>query len=137
MEENIVKGLGAPLGQLSPLVLAYMGDVLYEMKIREHVVRKNPLLKISDIHKAVTGFARAESQAKAVLSLQEELTEEEWDIVKRGRNQKPTGIPKKASVSEYRYATGFEALLGALYHEGKLERAEEIIAKAIKIIEEN
>lgn len=119
---------------MSPLILAYIGDALYEVYIRTYIVHEYKG-KVHDLHKIATRFVKASGQANIAHSLKEELTEREWDIIKRGRNQKSGSVPKNANISDYKYATGFEYLIGYLYLMGKNERLEEIIAKAIGVIE--
>ncbi len=124
------------LRTMSPLVFAYIGDAIYEIYIRTYIINKYKL-KVNELHKMSTDFVKAESQSKIVHALEAELTEEEWKIVKKGRNQKSGTAAKNASITDYRYATGFECLLGYLYLSGEKERVEEIISRAIEIIEES
>ncbi|WIF95614.1 Mini-ribonuclease 3 [Caminicella sporogenes] len=119
-----------------PLILAYIGDALYEVYIRTYIVYKYEG-KVHEFHKLAIKFVKASGQAQIVHALQNQLTEEEWSIVKKGRNQKSATIPKNANISDYRYATGFESLLGYLYLKGDKERINEIISEAIKIIEKD
>ncbi|MCD6436073.1 MAG: Mini-ribonuclease 3 [Clostridiales bacterium] len=121
------------LRRMSPLKFAYLGDAIYEFYIRNYalVVNKN---KIHEINKFVVKFVRASAQAYAVMELKKFLTEDEWLIVKRGRNQKTASHPKNANVSEYKYATGFETLIGYLYLKQEKDRVERIISKAIVLI---
>lgn len=119
---------------INPLVLAYIGDALYEIYIRNYIVHKYEG-KVHDFHRIATRFVKASGQAKIVHVLENEFSEEEWKIIKKGRNQKSATIPKNASISDYRYATGFECLLGYLYLKGEEERIDEIIARAIEIVE--
>ncbi|WXR60426.1 ribonuclease III domain-containing protein [Peptostreptococcaceae bacterium AGR-M142] len=132
MAQNIEDKKDANL--ISPVVLAYMGDSVYEIYIRKHVLLNNINFKVNDIHKAVVGYVRASAQAKALNAIMDDLTEEELKIFKRGRNQK-TGVPKNANVGEYRIATGFEALLGYLYIKNQDERLDFLIKKSIEAIE--
>lgn len=123
------------LRTMSPLVFAYIGDALYEIYIRTYIVHKYKV-KVNELHKISTKFVKAAAQAKIVHAIEDELTEEEWKMIKRGRNQKSGSVAKNASITDYKYATGFECLLGYLYLLGETERLEEIISKAIKIIED-
>ncbi|SKC87632.1 Mini-ribonuclease 3 [Maledivibacter halophilus] len=124
------------LKTISPLVFAYIGDALYEIYIRSYIVCKYKL-KVNELHKISTEFVKASAQAKIVHALESELSEEEWKMVKKGRNQKSASTAKNASITDYKYATGFECLLGYLYLLRKTERIEEIISNAIKIIEKD
>lgn len=123
------------LRTMSPLVFAYVGDALYEIYIRRYIVHKYKF-KVNELHKISTKFVKASAQAKIVHALEDELTEEEWKMVKKGRNQKSGSVAKNASITDYKYATGFECLLGYLYLLEKTERLEKIISKAIQVIEE-
>lgn len=120
---------------MHPLKLAFIGDAVYENYIRTYLV----LTKNVSTHKIAmesSKYVKAVAQNKIVRALQSLLTEDEWDIVIRGRNQSPKTIPKNASVGEYRYATGFEALVGHLALMRSEERLDEIIKASIRIVEE-
>lgn len=112
--------------QFSSLVLAYMGDAVYEKYVREYVIKQghcnNGLL-----HKKSIKYVSAKGQASALKKLEEILTEEEKDVVRRGRNSNPHSTAKNADIVEYKYATGFEALIGYLYLTEQTERLEEIV----------
>ena len=112
-----------------------MGDAAYEDRVRAHVIRKCPTLKVNELHKEAVKYVKASAQAYAVLELmkQEQLSEDEVSVVKRGRNH-ASNAPKNANVAEYKYATGFEALLGYLYFSSLTDRMEEIIDKSIELI---
>ena len=122
---------------MSPLVLAYLEDTVYESYIREHLIRQNINKKVNDLHKLAIQYSKAKAQATIIHELQDELTEEEMRIFKRGRNQKPHTSPKNADIIDYKCATGFEALIGYLYLSEDQERLEYIIQKSIQIIEQN
>ena len=122
---------------MSPLVLAYLGDTVYESYIIEHLIRQNINKKVNDLHKLAIQYSKAKAQATIIHELQDELTEEEMRIFKRGRNQKPHTSPKNADIIDYKCATGFEALIGYLYLSEDQERLEYIIQKSIQIIEQN
>lgn len=124
------------IGQMSPLVWAYMGDAVYEKFIREYVIRQG-LCKNGLLHRKSIKYVSAKAQSKIVHQLEEDnyLTEEEKDIVRRGRNSNPHSTAKNANIIDYKYATGFEALIGWLYLEEKNERLEEILNYCIKIHE--
>lgn len=110
----------------SPVVLAYIGDAIYEVVIRTIVV-SNGNAKVSSLHKQSAKLVKASAQAEMMKELRPELTEEELLIYKRGRNAKPYSVAKNASVKDYRVATGFEALMGYLYLSGQTERMLELI----------
>ncbi len=110
----------------SPLTLAYIGDAIFELVVRTVLVeRKNT--QAEKLHKAATKIVKAETQALLIEAIKEELTEEELAVYKRGRNAKAVTRAKNATMSEYRRATGFEALMGYLYLKGDIERMIELI----------
>ena len=111
---------------LSPLTWAYVGDCVYELYIRTNLVNKTNL-KPHKLHIETIKHVKAKAQAKLLEQLQEVLTEEEKNIVRRGRNAESHHLPKNANVQEYRYATAFEALIGYLYVTKKTKRLKEIL----------
>ena len=114
----------------SPLTLAYIGDAVYDLIIRTVVVgRANRAA--SALHKKTSGFVKAKTQSDVVEVLIPHLTEEEMEIYKRGRNAKSHTMAKNASVSDYRRATGFEALVGYLYLTGNFDRILQLVTKGI------
>ena len=122
---------------ISPLVLAYLGDTVYESYVREYLIRKNINKKVNDLHKSAIKYVNAKAQATVIHAIEEELTEDEERIYKRGRNQKSHTSPKNADIIDYKHATGFEALIGYLYLDKNHKRLEYIISKGIKIVEDN
>ncbi len=125
----------ATIRMMNPLKLAYIGDAVFELYIRTYLVNK-VVLTPHEMSKLAIKYVKASSQATMVNGLKEDLTEEEWTMVKRGRNQKTPTVPKNALMSDYRYATGFETLMGYLYLMGKEERLIEIISMGIKYVED-
>ncbi len=123
--------------QLSPLVLAYIGDAYYEMVVRTYVVSAGNM-QVEKLHKKVTGLVRASSQAAIARHYvdTEEFTEDELAVFKRGRNSKSHTMPKNAEPADYRRATGLEAVIGFLYLDGQAKRAEELILKGIEYLAE-
>lgn len=128
---NSEKWQDAEVRMLSPLQLAYIGDAVYELFVRSYIMLQNNL-KVNDLHKEAVKFVKAKAQAQIILALETQLTEEEWGIVKRGRNAKINSAPKNANLSEYRYATGFESLIGYLYLTGQDDRLSHIFEVAVK-----
>lgn len=120
---------------MSPLVLAYLGDTVYESYIREYLITKNINKKVNDLHKSAIKYVKAKAQATIIHNIEQELTEEELRIYKRGRNQKSHTSAKNADIIDYKCATGFEALIGYLYLSKQTERLDYIINKGIEIIE--
>lgn len=115
---------------LSPLQLAYIGDAVYEVLIRTYLI-ENMNVSVNELHVEAIKFVKAKAQADIIHSLEDYLTEEEWSIVKRGRNAKSHTVPKNANISDYRYATGFEALIGYLYLIDNKERIYELFEKIV------
>ena len=111
---------------LSPLTWAYIGDCVYELYIRTELINKTNL-KPHKLHIASIQYVKAEKQAEILHNIYEELTEEEKDIVRRGRNTENHHLPKNSNVQEYMYSTAFEALIGYLYLTRKDERLKEIL----------
>lgn len=108
-------------GAYSPLVLAYIGDAVYELLIRTRVVNRGSM-QVSKMHKKSAGLVKAQAQADMIKVLQEELTPQEQAVYKRGRNAKSASTAKNATMIDYRMATGFEALIGYLYLNEEHER---------------
>ncbi len=118
--------------QLSPLTLAYIGDGIYDIIIRTMIVEKGNA-PVNKLHNTVSGFVKAQTQMEMITKLEERLTEEEHDIYKRGRNAKSYTSAKNASKSDYRMATGFEALIGYLYLKGDMDRIMELVKEGISL----
>jgi ribonuclease-3 family protein len=121
------------LGSLSPLVLAYVGDSVFELYIRT-MLATHEKGSVNKLHRAATGYVKSGAQAKIARDVSEILNEKEKDILRRGRNVHSGYVPKNAVVTEYRYATGFEALLGYLYLSGSTERLNEILKFSVSVI---
>ena len=121
------------LNSYSSASLAYLGDCALEICVREYLVRELGLSSSAKLNKAALDFVRAPKQAEAMKNILPLLDEEEEAVFKRGRNVGHTNTPKSATVSEYRSATGMEALFGWLHLLGKNERIRELFAAAYKI----
>ncbi len=115
---------------MSPLVWAYVGDSVYELFIRTHLVETTKL-KPHKLHIEAIKHVKAQAQAKKLEKLQDFLTEEEKEIVRRTRNTENHHLPKNADSSDYMYATAFEGLIGYLYLTNQKERLNEILNKCI------
>lgn len=109
----------------SPLALAYIGDGVFDLVIRSLVVGKGNT-KASQLHYQTSHIVKAETQAKIIEALESDLTEEEANVYRRGRNAKSPTMAKNASVIDYRKATGFEALVGYLYLKDDFIRVVEL-----------
>lgn len=119
--------------QLNPLVLAYVGDAVYEMFIRIYLVSENNDMSAHKLHVNAISYVKAQSQSNYILDLISNLNEEEQWIFKRGRNAKSATSPKNADIIDYRNATGFEALIGYLYLTEQLDRVNYIFREIIKL----
>ena len=114
----------------SPLVLAYIGDGVYELYVRSKLIDEHSDMPPNKLHILATTHVKASAQSNAMLLIEPILSEDELTIYKRGRNAKSATVPKNADVSEYRRATGFEALIGYLYLSEKEQRLNEIMGIA-------
>ena len=123
--------------RLNPLQLAFLGDGVFELFIRGYLLSDNTALNVHKLHKEAITYVKAHGQSEIVKAIEKELAEEELYIYKRGRNAKSATVPKNADVTEYRFATGFEALVGYLYLIDNEERLEFILKKSIDIISQD
>lgn len=128
-------GKQTPAREFSPLTLAFIGDGVYELYVRCHIAEAANA-PAGRLHKEAVKFVKASAQAQAIKDIEEVLTEEELWIFKRGRNAKSPTVPKNADVTDYRLATGFEALIGYLYLEGRTQRLSQICSLAMKSVAE-
>ncbi len=119
---------------LQPAVLAFIGDAVFSLFIRERLIIKKRG-NSHQLHILATEYVKAASQSKISKSLMDTFTEEEAYIFRRGRNTKSTTIPKNADVQDYKYATGLEALFGYLYLIKQRERLHQLMGQAADIIE--
>jgi len=115
---------------MSPLVWAYVGDSVYEVFIRTHLVETTKL-KPHKLHIEAIKYVKAKAQAEMIEKLQDILTDKEKEIVRRTRNTENHHVPKNANPTDYMYATAFEGLIGYLYLSGQKERLNEILNKCI------
>ena len=111
---------------LSPLTWAYVGDCVYELYIRTNLVNKTSL-KPHKLHIETIKYVKAKAQAETLKKIEDKLTEEEKEIVRRGRNTENHHLPKNSNVQEYMYATAFESLIGYLFLTRKTKRLKEIL----------
>lgn len=115
--------------------LAYLGDAVYEVRVRRMLLERGPL-NVDKIHKTAVRYVSASGQAKAVKRLMDGfLTEEEVKLVKRARNHRTSSRPRGSNPREYKLATGFEALVGYLEVVGDFERLDEVFDEAVRTIE--
>ena len=113
---------------INVMTLAYIGDAIYEVYIREHLI-KNGIAKVDELQKEAIKYVSAKSQAKILSYLIDNnlLTDIELDVVRRGRNYKRASHPKNTDIITYKMSSGFEAMIGYLYLSDNKERIDEII----------
>ena len=118
------------VNMMSPLTWAYVGDAVYELYIRTHLVNKTNL-KPHKLHIEAIKYVKAQSQAQALKKIEVNLTEKEKEIVRRGRNTENHHVAKNASVQDYMYSTAFEALIGYLYLSNQEKSINELVEMII------
>ncbi len=116
--------------QYSPLTLAYIGDAAYELVVRTVLVSRANT-QVNKLHHAASNLVKAETQSRMIDVLEPHFTPEEEHIYKRGRNAKSYTSAKNASITDYRRATGFEAVMGYLYLKGEFTRMLDLIKLGI------
>lgn len=121
------------INQLSPLVWAYVGDCVYELYVRTYLVETTKL-NPHKLHIEAIKYVKAGAQRNALENIMDKLTNEEKDIVRRGRNTQNHHLPKNSNVQEYMYSTAFEGLIGYLYLCKRFDRVKEIINLASKFL---
>lgn len=122
--------------EYSPLDLAYIGDCIFDLVIKSLVLNEGNQ-QVQKLHQKTSAIVQASSQSKMMRVLQEALTEEEHQIYKRGRNSKTVSPAKNQSVTDYRRATGFEALMGYLYLKKDWKRMLELIKLGLDNLEKS
>ena len=121
--------------ELNPLQLAYVGDTLHDLYVRSLLVSRK--MSVGAMHRQAVKMVSAAAQAAMLTAIENELTEQEADITRRGRNaQAKHAAPKHADPADYAHATGLEALWGYLYVTGQTQRLDELITLAIARTEE-
>lgn len=123
--------------QLNSLALAYVGDAVYEIYVRRHLLQSGKV-KPNHLHREGTKYVSAKAQCQVLFRMMDEslLSEEELAVVMRGRNAKSGTVPKNTDVQTYHYSTAFEALMGFLYLTEAIKRLEELILMSFSIVEE-
>lgn len=119
---------------ISPLVFAYIGDSVYDLIIKSILVGRGNI-PVNKLHKKASDLVKAQSQVRMYESVKDVLSEDEVAIFKRGRNAKSYTSAKNASKIDYRMATGYEALIGYLYMEDKIDRIYELVKKGLEEVE--
>lgn len=120
----------------SPLTLAYIGDSIYDLIIRTMLVERGNS-QVNKLHHRASALVKASAQKEIMQTIEPMLTEEEHGYYKRGRNAKSFTTAKNASISEYRIATGFEALIGFLYLTDQMDRLFELVREGTKHLTEH
>ena len=113
--------------QLSPLVLAYIGDSIFDLVIKTYLLDTKGNMQVNKLNRFASNIVKAQSQSGMIGIIEPLLSPAEEAVYKRGRNAKSYTSAKNASISDYRRATGFEALMGYLYLEGEYERMIQLI----------
>lgn len=123
--------------QMKSLNLAYIGDAVYELHVRQFLLESGQV-KPNDLHQKAVTYVSGKAQAAIVLNWLDSgyLTKEEIHIVKRGRNAKSGSVPKRLDVQTYRYSTGFEALIGYHYLLKNEQRLRELLQQSIQFVNE-
>ena len=121
--------------EYSPLTLAYIGDSIYDLIIKSLVVNEGNR-QVQKLHKETSMRVQASAQSKMMRAIQEHLTEEEHAVFKRGRNAKSVSPAKNQSITDYRRATGFEALMGYLYLKKEWKRILELVKIGLESMDE-
>ena len=124
--EPLVRAAG-----LSPATLAYVGDAVFELFIRERLLKADTDATAHALHRRATALVRASTQARIAHAAIGLLTPEERDILRRGRNAHCGRVPAGAKVTEYRLATGLESLIGFLHLSGRTERLRVLLTAAV------
>lgn len=119
----------------SPLTLAYIGDSIYDLIIKSLVINQGNR-QVNKLHKETSMYVQASTQSLMMRAMQEELTEEEQAVYKRGRNAKSVSPAKNQSITDYRRATGFEALLGYLYLKKEWKRMLDLVKIGLDSLKE-
>ena len=132
-QEVSEQGVSDDTPELSPLALAYVGDSIYDFRVRDYLCRRYQVnLNRVNIRKTKLVCAKAQSDLMGFLIEEKLLTEEELSLYRRARNHKSQSHSKNSSIADYRRATGFEALLGYLYYAGKISRLISLVEQGLE-----
>ena len=133
--ENALQLQEVDTNSYSPLTLAYIGDCIYDLIIKSLVVSKGNR-PVQKLHQETSTYVQAAAQSKMMRTMQNALTEEEHAVYKRGRNAKSVSPAKNQSVTDYRRATGFEAVIGYLYLKKEYKRIVDLVKVGLESLEE-
>lgn len=136
MSERILEKIdGREAGLKNPIVLAYVGDTVYDLYVRTALVKRTQL-HVNELNHRAAGVVNARAQALAAERLAEIFTEQEAEVFRRGRNAKVGSVPKNMEVADYHKATGLEAVMGYLFLTGQQERMDELMEAVLEQFEE-
>lgn len=116
---------------MNPVTLAYLGDAVHQLYVRQYLLSQKKQ-KPNELHQQAIKYVSAKAQAKALNDLRPMLTEEELEMVKRGRNAKSGHVPKNQDVLDYRHSTAFECLVGYLFSKEEYERLDKLLRKTLE-----
>lgn len=120
--------------EYSPLTLAYIGDSIYDLIIKSLVINEGNK-QVQKLHRMTSSLVQASAQSRMMRTIQEHLTEDEHAVYKRGRNAKSISPAKNQSITDYRRATGFEALMGYLYLKKEWKRMLDLVKIGLDSLE--
>lgn len=135
LTDAIIEGLDlkkANPKRLSPLVLAYIGDCVYDLIIKTYLLDRKGNMPVNKLNKMASGLVKAQTQSELIGIIEDKLTDAEEAVYKRGRNAKSYTSAKNATIGDYRRATGFEALIGYLYLNDEYSRMVELVKIALQ-----
>lgn len=133
--EQVLQLKEVDVNSYSPLVLAYIGDCVYDLIIKSMVINGGNK-QVHKLHEETSGYVQASTQSLMMRTMQQHLTEEEHAIYRRGRNAKSVSPAKNQSITDYRRATGFEAVLGYLYLKKEYQRLMELVKIGLDSLKE-
>ncbi len=136
--DQIREVLGLPetdVDSYSPLVLAYLGDCVYDLIIKSMVVSRGNK-QVHRLHEETSSYVQASAQSRMMRAMQPHLTEEEHAIYRRGRNTRSVSAAKNQTITDYRRATGFEALVGYLFLKKRYARLMQLVKIGLDSLEE-
>ena len=133
--EELFQVQAGDIRQYSPLTLAYIGDCIYDLVIKSLVLYKGNK-PVHAMHEETSKYVQASAQSQMMRKMQEYLTKEEHAVYRRGRNTRSVSAAKNQSITDYRRATGFEALLGYLYRKKEWKRLLELVKIGLDSLEE-
>ena len=136
MGERILEKIDSrEAGLKNPIVLAYVGDTVYDLYVRTALIKRTQL-HVNELNRRAAGVVNAHAQALAAERLTEIFTEQEAEVFRRGRNAKVGSVPKNMEVADYHKATGLEAVMGYLFLTGQQERTDKLMEAVLELFEE-